>query len=235
MNLSLLWQDPMAFVINLCYLLPCILLSLSVHEAAHAFAALKMGDESQRYRGRISINPLRHVEPLGFLMLLVAGFGWAKPVQVNMYNFRDSRKGMAVTAVAGPLANFVTMFLAALIGTVCHYFYYTADGESVRTVLYVVVNFCNYLALINAGLGLFNLIPIPPLDGSRVVGLFLPDRLYYRLMDLERYGFWILAAVLLVGNYVPQLDFVGRFLATGRAFLINGCYDIAYAIIKLFM
>ena len=92
MNLSLLRTDPLQFLLNLCYYLPCILISLSVHEAAHSFAALKMGDESQRYRGRITINPLRHIEPVGFLALLVTGFGWAKPVQVNPYNFRDSKR-----------------------------------------------------------------------------------------------------------------------------------------------
>ncbi|MBR3692480.1 MAG: site-2 protease family protein, partial [Clostridia bacterium] len=195
MNLSLLRTDPLQFLLNLCYYLPCILISLSVHEAAHSFAALKMGDESQRYRGRITINPLRHIEPVGFLALLVTGFGWAKPVQVNPYNFRDSKKGMAITAIAGPIANFILMTLAVILCGLCDLAVYKLEEGAAALVFGVLSTFFYYLALLNAGLGLFNLIPIPPLDGSRVLGLFLSDRAYFKLMEYERYGFLVLIAL----------------------------------------
>lgn len=235
MDLSLLRSDPIQFLLNLCYYLPCILLSLSAHEAAHAYAALKMGDESQRYRGRISLNPLDHVEPIGFLALLLTGFGWAKPVQVNMYNFRDSRKGMAITAIAGPLANFILMIAAVILGGLCDLAIFKLGEGFAETVFSVLSNFFFYLALLNVGLGLFNLIPIPPLDGSRVLGLILPDRIYYRVMQYERYGFLVLIGLLFIGNYIPKLDIIGNWLYVARSFVLNGAYDIVYGILNLFV
>ncbi len=235
MDLSLLRSDPVQFLLNLCYYLPCIMLTLSVHEAAHAFIALKMGDESQRYRGRISINPLNHIEPVGFLMLLLTGFGWAKPVQVNMYNFRDSKKGMAATAIAGPLSNFLLMILSVVLSGLCDLVIFKIGEGFAATVFSVLSNFFFYLSLINVGLGLFNLIPIPPLDGSRVLGLFLPDRIYYRIMQYERYGFLVLIGLLFIGNYIPKLDIIGNGLQVARNFILYGAYDIVYGILNLFV
>lgn len=234
MNLSTLLSDPVEFLIELLYLVPCVLITLSVHEAAHAFAALKMGDESQRYRGRISLNPFRHVDPIGFLLLLVVGFGWAKPVNVNPYAFKNPKKGMALTALAGPVSNFLLTFVGMFLCYLFTYVQYVSGAEGTASlVLYILMQFFYYLAIMSAGLGLFNLIPLPPLDGSRVVSAFLRGRAYDAYAQLERYGFLILAGILLIGNYLPALDIIGNGLTVARGWIINACDAVMRLIFRV--
>ncbi len=164
-----------------------VFLSLSVHEMSHGLAAYMIGDKTAKYSGRISLNPLHHLDPVGALCLLLFGFGWAKPVPVNPWNFKYKRAGMAITAFAGPLSNFIVAFIAFLI----YAFLPSANG-----VLYVISLICNYLIVYNIGLGVFNLIPIPPLDGSKILGAILPRNIYFKLMEYERYGFIILIVLI---------------------------------------
>lgn len=161
----------------LVYTVPAVLLALSIHEFSHAYVSYRLGDDEQRQMGRLTLNPLRHLDPIGTLMLLLFGFGWAKPVQVNANSYKDAKSGMVWTAFAGPLSN----IFMAFIGTILFYFITSMNVQI--TYLYT---FLSYFISINLGLGLFNLIPIPPLDGSKILWSILPDRVYFSMMKYEQ-------------------------------------------------
>ncbi len=186
-----------------------ILLCLVVHEVCHGLAAYRLGDPTAKRSNRLSFNPLHHLDIFGLIMMVTVGFGWAKPVPVDPRYFRKPKQGMAITALAGPLSNFFLAYIAAL-GANALAGVMTARGES--TALITAFSFCYMLILMNIGLGVFNLIPFPPLDGSKVVAMFLPDRLYIRWMQLERYGMVILMAVLWFGWLDTYLYAVRTFL-----------------------
>ena len=171
-----------------------IFLCLTIHESCHGLAALALGDPTAKSMHRLSLNPLRHIDLLGLVMMFVAGFGWAKPVPVDPRYFKKPKQGMAVTALAGPVSNFILALLAMGVSKVIYLY---APYNAVWDTLFV---FCLYtLAPLSIGLGLFNLIPIPPLDGSKVLGALLPDRTYFRLMRYERYGMLVLLALSYFG------------------------------------
>ncbi len=171
-------------------LVPAALLTIILHEIAHGYTAYLLGDPTAKRQGRFSLNPLRHIDWLGLIMLVIFKMGWAKPVQVDIRYFRHPKRDFALTALAGPVMN----FLLALI-SVLFLFIFAAFGISVDALTAFLVD----LAIISIGLGLFNLIPIPPLDGSKVLGAFLPDRIYYQVLRFERYGMIVLFLVLYSG------------------------------------
>ena len=172
-----------------------ILLCLTVHETCHGLAALALGDPTAKARHRLSLNPLRHIDWLGLAMMLTVGFGWARPVPVDPRYFRNPKRGMAVTALAGPVSNFLLAFLA-MVACLAVYPFITSD-TSAAFRLFI---FCRiYVAPLSIGLGIFNLLPIPPLDGSKVLGAFLPERTYFGLMRYERYGMLLLLALSWLG------------------------------------
>jgi len=167
-----------------------VFLCLTIHETCHGLAAYVLGDPTAKTRHRLSLNPLRHVDWLGLLMMFTMGFGWAKPVPVNPRYFRKPKQGMAVTALAGPVSNFLLAFLSMLISSLIYRYAPYSTGWD------VLFNFFLFqLAPLSIGLGLFNLIPIPPLDGSKVLAVFLSDRAYGWLMHYERYGIFLLLAL----------------------------------------
>jgi len=169
---------------------PAALLTIILHEIAHGYSAYLLGDPTAKLQGRFSLNPLRHIDWLGLVMLVVFKMGWAKPVAVDIRYFRKPKRDFALTALAGPVMNFLIAFASVLC-----LFLLSLFGVTVGALNAFFVN----LAVISIGLGLFNLIPIPPLDGSKVLGAFLPDRWYYKLLRLERYGIVLLILVLYSG------------------------------------
>ena len=176
-----------------------VLVCLTVHETCHGLAALALGDPTAKRMRRLSLNPLHHIDWLGLASMFLCGFGWAKPVPVDMRYFKRPKAGMAVTALAGPASNFLLamllLFFASLTARL-------AVGEGAALLYGFLVN----TALLSVGLGLFNLVPIPPLDGSKVLFALLPERAYYTLMRYERYGM----AVLLL---LVWLDVGGGYLS----------------------
>ena len=171
-----------------------VLLCLTVHETCHGLAAYALGDPTAKSMHRLSLNPLRHIDWLGLFMMLAAGFGWAKPVPVDPRYFKKPKEGMALTALAGPVSNFL---LALLLMFISKMIYLYAPYSAALDVLFT---FCLYTAApLSIGLGLFNLIPIPPLDGSKVIAVLLPDEMYVKLMRYERYGMLLLLALSLLG------------------------------------
>ena len=176
-----------------------VLVCLTVHETCHGLAAYALGDPTAKEQRRLSFNPLHHIDWLGLAAMFLCGFGWAKPVPVDMRYFKRPKAGMAVTALAGPASNFLLamllLFFASLTARL-------AAGEGAALLYGFLVN----TALLSVGLGLFNLVPIPPLDGSKVLFALLPERAYYTLMRYERYGM----AVLLL---LVWLDVGGGYLS----------------------
>ena len=168
--------------------LPGLLIALVIHEYAHAKAADAMGDFTPRMTGRLTLNPRAHIDPIGLVMLLVAHFGWAKPVMINSRNFRDWKKGELLVALAGPAANLIIAFVA--LAAMAILFKAGLFSEGVRLVLSMMV-------LYNINFAIFNLLPLPPLDGSKVLMVLLPGRFAYELMKLERYSFIILIFLMM--------------------------------------
>ena len=176
-------QLDFSYVISLGISALAAILCICVHESAHGLAALALGDPTAKQQGRISLNPLRHVDLVGLVMLAVAHVGWAKPVRIDPRYFKNPKAGMALTALAGPVSNFLLAFLTGFVAALCYYlfeFFYTTT-------------------IISCGLGVFNLIPISPLDGSKVLYAFLPERAYFTLMRYERYGMFLLIALVMFG------------------------------------
>ena len=193
----LLFENPGAFFL----LMIPLLYSVIIHEVAHGWVAEKMGDATARWLGRISLNPLKHLDPIGTVTLFLFGFGWAKPVPVNFSNLRDYRKGMILVSAAGIGANVIVAFLALLI---------------IRTNIFsawgIMPIILSILAKINLILASFNLIPIPPLDGSKILMGFVSDRVKYKLLQLEPYGMFIIIGLLFLGFLTPLITFVERIL-----------------------
>lgn len=168
--------------------LPGLVIALVIHEYAHAKAADVMGDFTPRMTGRLTLNPMAHIDPIGLIMLLVVRFGWAKPVMINARNFRNWRQGELLVALAGPMANLLVAFIALLAMAVL--FKLGMFSEGVRLVLSMMV-------LFNINFAIFNMLPLPPLDGSKVLMVLLSGRLAYKLMSLERYSFIILIFLMM--------------------------------------
>ena len=222
--LSRLLSGSLDFTNAVIYILSTVLvvfLTLPVHEFAHGFVAVKLGDNTPKWQNRLTLNPLAHIDYLGSLCILLFGFGWAKPVGVNARNFDNPKMGMAIVAFAGPLSNIVMSILALLLGNV--FLLLSATVAEVFGYIYFILF---YLAQINVSLAVFNLLPIPPLDGSRLLFAFLPDKYYFKVMQYERFIFFGLMILL----YVGVLDGPISILSNG---LMNFVSNIAYLPFKL--
>lgn len=168
--------------------IPGLVIAMVVHEYAHARTAVAMGDDTPRLTGRLTFNPIAHIDPIGLLMLFIVQFGWAKPVMIDPRNFSDWKKGNICVSLAGPGANLVTAFLALLVMVIYGKFFPMSYG--LRMVFYLIV-------LYNINFAIFNMIPLPPLDGSKVLMALLPWNMAYKLASLERYSFIILIALMM--------------------------------------
>ncbi|MEG0457123.1 MAG: site-2 protease family protein [Oscillospiraceae bacterium] len=199
-------------LLNLFAYVVAILISLPFHEFAHAFIADKLGDKTARYQGRLTLNPFAHLDLWGSLMLFLFGFGYAKPVPVNPYNFKNAKTGMALTSFAGPVSNVILAIFFMIIHKILSYsgIYLTAFGG-----LEIIIS---TIIIINMSLAIFNLLPIPPLDGSRIASLFLPERIYFKIMQYERIIMIILFAVLAFTSF---LDVPLSYLQNGLLAFIN--------------
>ncbi len=194
------------FAFTLLARLIVIMTSIPVHEAAHAYAAKKMGDHTADARGRISLNPFDHIDLVGAAMILFAGFGWAKPVTVNPFLFRDRRKGMIVTAAAGPAANIVLAFICMILSKILSPLLWTILPGS--SIAYAVMSVLSIMISSNISLAVFNLIPIPPLDGFKIFSEFLPSDLRRTLIENQRILSYLLIFVIFTNVLNAPMSFV---------------------------
>jgi Zn-dependent protease len=193
--------------------------ALPIHEFAHGFVADKLGDHTARYQGRLNINPFTHMDMIGTVCLVLTGFGWGKPVQINPRNFKNPKTGMAISAAAGPLSNLIMAFITLVLYKVVAYLPFTND------VLSAVSFMLSIMTTVNISLAIFNLIPIPPLDGSRILNLFLPERIYFAIMRYEMFIFIGLFVVLWTGVLDGPLYFLNNLILRGLDFL-TGFVDL---------
>jgi len=199
----------------LIILVPVILFSLTIHEYAHALVAYRLGDDTAKRQGRLSLNPLVHLDVLGTLLLFIVHFGWAKPVPVDPRNFRNPKKDMLLVAIAGPISNILTAIAAAVIlKALFENFAAIPPGSGADVAVRMLVWFM-YIGIV---LAVFNMIPVPPLDGSRVLYGLLPDSLAYRYARFETYGIFILFAFFLFGG-----QFLGYFIRVPVVIFIQMC------------
>ncbi len=203
-------------------IIPAALLAIVFHEVCHGYVAYLMGDRTAKQSGRLSLNPLKHIDPLGVICMIVFGFGWAKPVPVNPYYFKYKRLGMSLVAFAGPLSNLIlatfAMILAELLMNI------GVTSTIILNVMVLLIHFLLYLAILNVGLAVFNLIPIPPLDGSKVLFAVLPRKAYGYLLRYERYG--MLALIILI-----NIPFFTDFLMYIRSGVLDGIRGLISAIL----
>ncbi|MBS6845195.1 MAG: site-2 protease family protein [Oscillospiraceae bacterium] len=187
------------------------LLCITFHETCHGLAAYRLGDNTAKRMGRLSLNPLKHVDLMGLIMMALFRFGWAKPVPVDMRNFKNPKAGMALTALAGPVSNVVLAYAAVVL---CNFVMFLADRLGSTWLLLALAQFFVYVEIISAGLAVFNVFPIPPLDGSKVLFALLSDRAYDRLMRYEKYGMGLLMALLVTGAIDRPLGAMRDWLLT---------------------
>ncbi|MBQ8546667.1 MAG: site-2 protease family protein [Clostridia bacterium] len=222
-------------LLELLLRLPVVIIALVVHECAHGFIAYKLGDPTAKRMGRLTLNPLKHIDPLGAICMLLFRFGWAKPVPINPMYFKNPKVGMALSSLAGPVSNvilsFIGTFLYVLSIRLGNLILISTGITALYTPLMYVCQFFAIFAILNMSLAIFNLIPLPPLDGSRILSIFLPQKAYFAMMRYERHigiGFMI---VLLVDSY-----FLGGYITWALSFVVNFfIYDLFIPLFDLIL
>ena len=199
-----------------------VILALTVHEFSHSLAAYKLGDRTSRYDKRLTLNPIHHIDPIGMVLIILVGFGWAKPVMVNPYNLRKPKRDMAIISFAGPLSNLIFGFITILAIVPYAYFWGITSQISAQLFHFLII-----LASLNISLAVFNMLPIPPLDGSKILALLLPNHLYYKFISFQ-YGMLILVVLIVT-------DLIDAILTPIVFAVYNVMFSIVVNIFSLFL
>jgi len=203
----------MSFISQFIILLFPVLSALTIHEFSHGLAAYKLGDDTAYRAGRLTLNPIKHLDPIGTLMLFIVHIGWAKPVPINPYNFKDMKKDTAIVSFAGPAANFIAAAVFSVIFKLI-----STNMTSANPNIFVMIIF--YTIFINIALGFFNLIPLPPLDGSKILGAFLSDEAYYKFQQFERKGIFIFLGIIIISRLL-NLNIIGNLILPPIRFFVK--------------
>ncbi len=210
-------------IIDLLFVIPCVLFALTVHEVSHGYMAYRLGDPTARNMGRLTLNPLKHLDPVGALCMVLFHFGWARPVPINTRYFKKPRRDTALTAAAGPISNFIMAFLGLLVQQILFAIFirHPATTQFAYNLQYAALTLFSYFHILNLSLGMFNLLPVPPLDGSRIFLTFLPGKYYFGIMQYERYIQLGLLLLLWLGFLDRPLSFLVSSVSNGMQFLIE--------------
>lgn len=204
-------------IIHILSCLVVIFITMPIHESAHAFVATKLGDPTPRYQGRLTLNPFAHIDYVGALAMIFLGVGWARAVQVNPRNFKNPKIGMAITALAGPMANILTATLSMILAYVC-----ITIAAPLGVISAYACDFFVNVAFFNIYLAVFNFIPIPPFDGSRILFAVLPDRYYWKVMQNERILMFVMILIIATDVLTVPLNAAA-----------NAIYDLINGIVSL--
>ncbi|MBQ4354696.1 MAG: site-2 protease family protein [Clostridia bacterium] len=216
-------QNLISQLTEFLFVIPCVLIALTVHEVAHGWMAFRLGDPTARNLGRLTLNPLKHIDPIGTLCMILFHFGWARPVPINSRYFKKPRRDMALTAAAGPVSNFIMAFIGLLLRQIFMAVFsaFPAQSSFAWNIQYALLMLLSYFHSLNLSLGVFNLIPIPPLDGSRIFLTFLPAKYYFGIMKYERYIQLALMLALWTGILtLPLSTFVG-WISSGMMWIVS--------------
>lgn len=221
-------------IIQLILSVPIVLFALSCHEAAHAYAAYKMGDRTAFNLGRMTVNPAKHLDLWGTLCMIAFGFGWAKPVPINPRNFDNPKKGMAITGIAGPLANLILGIIGAFFCSLTWFIEVKVVmsgtiNETLLSLFAILYTFFGLWAMYNFIFMVFNLIPVPPFDGSRFIGVLLPTRIYFKIMQYERYTFFAVLIINLVLSRVFGV-YLTSFIAEKVMELVSYPFNMLFSL-----
>lgn len=219
------FQDAMQGVLSFLILLPLLLISLTFHEYAHGYAAFKQGDGYAKSTGRLTLNPFKHIDPLGLVCMILVGFGWAKPVPVVPQNFRNGKKSMIIVASAGIIANLILAFIATFLFDFCYYIAFSyITGSTATIVASAVLLALRYLAYCNISLAVFNFLPVPPLDGYKIFRELFISKCYKFCAFVERYSNFIMIVFLL---FIYQTNFLS-IITSGLFNAINSIVDLIF-------
>lgn len=210
-------------LVQFLFVVPCVLIALTFHEFAHGYMAYKLGDPSAKNFGRLTLNPLKHLDPIGTICMIFFHFGWAKPVPINSRYFKKPRRDMALTAAAGPIMNFILAFFGVLVCRILTKIFvaFPAQSDFVYYIQYAALTLFSYFHMLNLSLGVFNLIPIPPLDGSRIFYIFLPQKWYFGVMKYEKYIQLALLVLLWTGLLSRPLSAAVSWISGGMQWLVS--------------
>ena len=210
-------------LIQFQFVVPCVLIALTFHEFAHGYMAYKLGDPTAKNFGRLTLNPLKHLDPIGTICMIFFHFGWAKPVPINSRYFKKPRRDMALTAAAGPIMNFILALFGMLVCRILTKIFvaFPAQSDFVYYIQYAALTLFSYFHMLNLSLGVFNLIPIPPLDGSRIFYIFLPQKWYFGVMKYEKYIQLALLVLLWTGLLSRPLSAAVSWISGGMQWLVS--------------
>lgn len=210
-------------LIQFLFVVPCVLIALTFHEFAHGYMAYKLGDPTAKNFGRLTLNPLKHLDPIGTICMIFFHFGWAKPVPINSRYFKKPRRDMALTAAAGPIMNFILALFGMLVCRILTKIFiaFPAQSDFVYYIQYAALTLFSYFHMLNLSLGVFNLIPIPPLDGSRIFYIFLPPKWYFGVMKYEKYIQLALLVLLWTGLLSRPLSAAVSWISGGMQWLVS--------------
>lgn len=203
-------------------IIPAALLAIIFHEISHGYVAYLLGDRTAKNSGRLTLNPIQHMEPLGLLCMILFGFGWAKPVPVNPYFFKNRKLGMALVSIAGPISNLLMAVLS--MSVILAISVLEIENQALIGALNVVMQFFLVFAILNIGLAVFNLIPIPPLDGSKILFSLLPRRAYGFILKYERWGVLLLFVLVNVPFFTDFLTYIREMIFTGIINMLSAIF-----------
>ena len=207
--------DPMNVIVSILLQIPIIMLILPFHEVAHGYVAYKLGDPTARSMGRLTLNPLKHFDLIGFAMMLLVGFGWAKPVPINTRYFKKPKRDMALTALAGPLSNIILAVVFALLLRIMYAVLaaFPPTSEFTVNIYFWTRELLMSGVVLNVAFAVFNMIPVPPFDGSRILFSFLPSDLYFKIMRYEQYIYIAMLVLLVTGILNVPLRAATNFIS----------------------